>query len=247
MKTIISPAKNMNVIKDIEMPIDFENLDENTIKLCNIMKNLSPDDFSVYMKINSELALKTFTYYQDMDLSKMGTPAICSYNGIQYKNINPLDFDEKDIAFSNEHINIISGFYGLLKSQTPIQPYRLEMGLKMPFNFKTLYKLWGDTIYYELYSDTDTVINLASDEYSKAITPFLKENDRFITVKFLKYSKGKYKALATDSKISRGQMVRFIVKNKIDNPEKLKSFDGNDYTFSEHLSDSKTFVFTKDM
>ena len=242
MKTIISPAKNMITDKNIIKPINTLDLDENTIILHNKLKNLSPSDFSAYMNVNSEIALKTFAYYQDMNFEGMGTPAIFSYNGIQYKNMELNDFDSNDILFASEHIFIISALYGIINATEPIQPYRLEMGGKIPEN---LYKFWDNKIYTKLFYDTDTVINLASDEYSKSVTPFISEGNNFITVKFMKYSKGKYKTFATDAKISRGKMVRYIVKNKIDNVEEIKNFCENDYTFSENFSNKNTLVFVK--
>ena len=245
MKTIISPAKNMVTIDNIKKPIIKENIKPQTIEIYNKLKNFNVGDFSAYMNVNNDIALKSFIYYQDIDFEGFGTPAIFSYNGIQYKNIEPFSFNDEDINFASNHISIISAFYGLLKADTPIQPYRLEMGGKINFDGENLYKLWGTSIYCELFKNETTVLNLASDEYSKAIKPFLNDNDNFITVKFMKYSKGKYKTFATDAKISRGKMVNFIVKNKINNLEDIKNFCENDYNVSENFSDKNNFVFCK--
>ena len=126
-----------------------------------------------------------------------------------------------------------------------IQPYRLEMGCKLQFDGKNLYQFWGDKLYRALFEQGDTVLNLASKEYSKAITPYLQPKDRWITCEFLTYRKGKLATVATSAKMARGQMARFIVQNHITAPENVQAFSWDGYAFAAEQSKEDCYVFVK--
>ena len=197
------------------------------------------------MKVNKEIAFKTFANIKDFKISKNRGHALKCYDGLVFKNIGVEDFDYDDINFANNHLRILSGFYGILKPLTSIQPYRLEMGCKIEIdNYKNLYKFWQDKIYNNIISLNEPIINLASKEYSKTITPYLKDSDKFINIDFLMFKNGKYKAVATSAKMARGQMTRYIIKNKITNIELLKDFYYDVYQYNQHLSNETNFVFT---
>ena len=179
------------------------------------------------------------------DFKQDNFPAILSYNGLQYNHIKAEEFKEEDYDFVNSTIRIISGLYGILKPYDGICPYRLEMQCKLDIDGKNLYKFWGDSIYKELYKDNEEVINLASKEYSKVITPYLKDEDKFITVDFKCFHKGKIRTIATEAKMLRGEMVKYIIDKKINNSDNLKEFCYNGYNFSEEYSNENNFVFFK--
>ena len=245
MVIILSPTKNMNIKHfqdlDFEKPIFYEE----TKQIHNNLYDFEPHHIESIMKVNKDIALKTFCNIKDFDIDKKQGHALKCYDGLVFKNIGVEDFNMEDINFANEHLRILSGFYGILKPLTYIQPYRLEMGLKIPIDdSKNLYSFWKDKIYKEISSINKPIINLASKEYSKAITPFLKSTDTFINIDFLIFKNGKYKAVATSAKMARGQMTRYIIKNKIDNIEKLKDFYYDVYQYNENLSDENNLVFT---
>ena len=245
MKVIISPAKKMKIAydekKEITTPVFFNKAK----KLAKIIKKFSPMEIESIMKVNPKIAMETFIYYNDFFDFKHEIPAILSYNGLQYTHIKAEEFKEEDYEFVNSTIRVISGLYGILKPYDGICPYRLEMQCKLDIDGKNLYKFWADSIYKELYKNNEEVINLASKEYSKVITPYLKDEDKFITIDFKSFHKGKIRTIATEAKMLRGEMVRYIVNKKINNSDKLKEFCYNGYSFSEEYSNENNFVFFK--
>lgn len=240
---ILSPAKN--IIKSDKKFINIQKpkFKEEVFYLHDILKTYEPWELESIMKINPEIALKAFVDFQDFDFEKEGTPAVFAYNGLAFKNLNSSDFDLDDISFANEHLYILSAFYGILKACDGILPYRLDFNLKIKIEGKNIYKFWGRKIYDELFKTNQPIINLSSSEYYKTITPYLKENDVFITVDFLSFKKGKLRMTPTFAKMARGQMARFIIKNKIDDIESIKKFEYDGYEFEKSLSNNQRYVF----
>ena len=106
-----------------------------------------------------------------------------------------------------------------------------------------MYIFFVSDIYKSIISESNTIINLASTEYSKSVTPYLKDNDNCITCTFKVMHKGTYKVQATAAKMARGKRVQYIVKNQIQDPEELKKFDEDGYRFEEALSTKNNYVF----
>lgn len=245
MIAILSPAKNMKpFIKEGLQTTKILFSEESKIIL-SVLKELSPWDLEGVMHLNPELAMRAYGDIQDLDLSKQGTPALLTYHGLQYKNISSYDFTKEDFCFADSHIRIISALYGMLLPSSEIQPYRLEMQCKIKINGKNLYQFWGEKLCQKLFENKDCILNLTSAEYAKAIIPYLKPQHHFLNCQFLVYRKGKFRALPTEAKMARGQMARYIVKNKVESPEQLKNFDWMGYSYSERSSDEKNFVFIK--
>ncbi len=245
MLIILSPAKNMNIKSfegfNFEKPVFYEE----TNKIHSHLNNLELQDIEVIMKVNKDIAFKTICNIKDFEIDKMEGHALKCYDGLVFKNIGVEDFNSDDIIFANNHLRILSGLYGVLKPLTHIQPYRLEMGCKIQIdNNKSLYKFWEDKIYNEIIGLNKPIINLASKEYSKTITPYLKSSDSFINIDFLMLKNGKYKSVATSAKMARGQMARYIIKNKITDIEALKDFYFDIYQYNEYLSNETNLVFT---
>lgn len=243
MIVILSPAKNMKEIQKENIKTSKPIFKEKTEFLHKKLKLLEPWEIESLMKVNPEIAMKSFAYFNDFSFELKGYPAIFSYNGLAYKNINPDDFTDNEINFSNNHIRIISAFYGIIKACDEILPYRLDFNNKFKINNMNLYKFWGNLIYNETFKTRQPVINLSSSEYYKTIIPFLKENDTFITIDFLNLRKGKLVITPTAAKMARGQMTRYIIKNKITSPEYLKKFEWNGYEYEKSISDNKKYVF----
>ena len=181
-----------------------------------------------------------------MDLKKNLTPAILSYEGIAYQYMAPAVFEDSSFDYVQEHLRILSGFYGVLKPMDGVTPYRLEMQAKAGIQgHRDLYDLWGSRLYEEVIDESKVIINLASKEYSKCIEKYLKEDDIYITITFGEMVKGKLVTKGTYAKMARGEMVRFMAENQIEDPKEIKSFDRLGYVYRDELSGDREIVFEK--
>ena len=152
-----------------------------------------------------------------MDIHKRLTPAILSYEGIAFQYMAPAVFEDSSFDYVQEHLRILSGFYGVLKPMDGVTPYRLEMQARAGIDaHKDLYDLWGERLYEEVRGESGEIINLASKEYSKCIEKYLKTDDLYITVNFCEMSGDKLVTKGTYAKMARGEMVRFMAENRIE-------------------------------
>ena len=247
MKIIISPAKKMNIDTDTFAPMGLPVFLSRTKELMDYMKGLSYEEAKKLWSCNDKIAAQNFERYAQMDLERGLTPAILSYEGIQYQYMSPMVFSETALDYVQKNLRILSGFYGIVKPFDGVTPYRLEMQAKASIGgFKDLYEYWGDSLYQELTSDGEhLILNLASKEYSKCIEKYLGENDLFVTCVFGEEIDGKVVQKGTLAKMARGEMVRFLAENEIDSLEGVKNFHGLGYEFSEELSGEKEYIFIK--
>lgn len=243
MIAFLSPAKNIRACEQPHFAATRPAQTPKSSVLLEVMREYSPWQLESLLKINPEIAMRAFADYQALSLSAQGSPALLAYQGLAYWNMNPLDFTPREWEFAAEHLRIISSFYGLLRPTDGICSYRLELGCKLRVDGKSLYAFWGDSIHRALFAAGRPVINLASAEFAKAVIPWLRPWDNLITCVFMTAKKGKLTTLATDAKMARGQMARFIVKNHVENPEDLKAFGWQGYRFSAHRSDERRYVF----
>ena len=247
MRIIISPAKKMKDDEDslafLGMPVFLEK----TTRLMNWLKLLNIEEAKTLWECNDKLAQQNFERFQNMRLDTRLTPAIISYEGIQYQYMAPTVFEDSMLSYVQEHLRILSGFYGVLKPMDGVTPYRLEMQAKIKMDgIKNLYDYWGDKLYNEVLDDSHLVINLASKEYSKCIEAYLQPQDRFITCIFGELSDGKVIQKGTYAKMARGEMVRFMAEKQITVPEDIRKFDRIGYHFVETLSTNTEYVFIKE-
>lgn len=247
MKIIISPAKKMNIDTDTFAPMGLPVFLSRTKELMDYMKGLSYEEAKMLWSCNDKIAAQNFERYAQMDLERGLTPAILSYEGIQYQYMSPMVFSETALDYVQKNLRILSGFYGIVKPFDGLTPYRLEMQAKASIGgFKDLYEYWGESLYQELTSDGEhLILNLASKEYSKCIEKYLGENDLFVTCVFGEEIDGKVVQKGTLAKMARGEMVRFLAENEIDSLEGVKNFHGLGYEFSEELSGEKEYIFIK--
>lgn len=237
MKIIISPAKSFKHFDNI----DTEELlfPEKTKILVNKIKKLSMNEIGNLNMTNDKLTEKAYYDYQEFDFRDLSNPALFSYDGLVFKQFKMEDFT--DINYLNNHVYIISALYGLLKPMTGIRDYRLYFD-----NTRyDLYDFWKDDLYKKLYEDNDLVINLASNEYSKTIRPFLKKTDKFITIDFKEVRDGKLKSVVAYMKQARGQMLREIITRKIEDIDEIKKLDINGYTYDPYNSTEKCLTFVR--
>ena len=252
MLVLISPAKSV----DFETPAHSEQFSQpdfeaESTRLIKKLGTLSRKKIGELMSISPELAALNVDRYQKWSPtpSKEDTKqAVLAFNGEVFRGLNAGELNEDELAFAQNHLRILSGLYGVLRPLDLIQPYRLEMGTKLKYySYKNLYEFWGDKITKRLNSDlgeSKCVINLASNEYYKSVKEAKLKVD-VITPVFKDFSNGQYKVLMTYAKNARGAMANYIIKNRIEEPELLKSFDSNGYAYDPGLSDKSNWVFTR--
>lgn len=248
MKIIISPAKKMRVQTDLMEETGMPVFLEDAKLLHAILKEYSMEQLKKLFSANDAITRQNFERYQTMDLERSLTPAVLAYVGLQYQSMAPDIFTGAQWEYVKDHLRILSGFYGMLKACDGVVPYRLEMQAKLPVNEKKdLYEYWGSRIYKELTADGDTVIvNLASKEYSRAVEPWLKASDTFITCVFGTEQEGKVRVKATAAKMARGEMVRFMAANSVETDEQLKEFRGLGYRYREEYSCKNEYVYVQE-
>lgn len=259
MRIIISPAKKMNEQRDDFPALGLPALLDRTEALRDWLKGLSYDDAKALWACNDKLASLNFDRYAAMgaldDLSRL-TPAILSYEGIQYRYMAPDVFTKEALAFIQDHLRILSGFYGVLKPFDGVLPYRLEMQAKVGafgFSEPTLYDFWGDALFREVRAGNDDgfLLNLASKEYSRCVEDYLTPDDFFLTVVFGELKEdpktGQEKVITkgTLAKMARGDMVRFLAERDIADPEGIKQYAGLNFRFCPERSTDTEYVFLK--
>lgn len=246
MRTIISPAKKMNTDTDslpwLGLPCHLDR----TRAILSLMRSMSFEELQKLWKCNEQIAKLNYQRIQNIDLEKQLTPAILAYEGIQYQYMAPNVFTNDEFDYIQEHLRILSGFYGILRPFDGVVPYRLEMQAKLKISgFNDLYSFWGTLLADTLSSETDCIIDLASKEYSQAVIKHLPSSCNVISCVFGEKTNGKIVEKGTMCKMARGEMVRFMAENKIHKPETLKNFDRLRYNFSEEDSDENKYVFIK--
>lgn len=246
MRIIISPAKKMNADTD---SLPWKNLPvflDKTEQLLHAMRSLPGDALQKIWKCNDQLAQLNVERLQKMDLRKRLTPAILSYEGIQYRYMAPGVFTEEQLDYVQENLRILSGFYGLLRPFDGVTPYRLEMQAKLSVEkYNDIYAFWGDSLAKALFAETDCIVNLASKEYSVCVSRYLTPDIRFVTCVFGEEKDGKVIEKATMCKMARGEMVRYMAEHDIRQPEAIQSFGRMGFVFAPERSDQNTYVFLK--
>ena len=246
MKVIISPAKNMSTKADALEPKEEPVFIQQAQKLVNYLKSLPFEQLKTLLACNEKLAQLNYQRYQSMDLHSGTNPALVSYEGIQYQYMAPKVFTYEYFDYAQEHVRILSGLYGILRPFDAIVPYRLEMQAKLKTDFcKNLYDFWGASLYQELTKDSKVIINLASDEYCKAVKKYVQPTDSFITCRFCEQTDDKLVEKGVYVKMARGEMVRYMAEQNVQEPEAIKNFTGLGYGFSQEHSTEELFTFVR--
>jgi len=244
MRIIISPAKKMNEDTDSLPWLSLPDFLGRTEEILTVLRGMDYEELKKLWKCNDQIAALNVQRLADMELEKNLTPAILAYEGIQYQYMAPGVFTDAELEYVQEHLRILSGFYGLLRPFDGLRPYRLEMQAKLAVNgAKDLYAYWGAELAGKLFSETDCIVNLASKEYSVCVSRYLKEPLRFVTCVFGEEKAGKVIEKGTMCKMARGEMVRFMAENNVQSPEALRDFDRLKYRYSEKYSDKDNLVF----
>lgn len=255
MLILLSPAKTL----DFETPAVTESasqpamLDQAEL-LVKAIKDLSPMELSSLMDISDRLGALNHRRFQKwhrpFDKSN-AKQAVLAFKGDVYQGFDAESFSDDDFEFAQEHLRILSGLYGVLRPLDLIQPYRLEMGTRFENERgKNLYEFWGDRITDELNEQLEplksgTVVNLASKEYFKSVNTEGLNGD-VVSPAFRDLKGGTYRIISFYAKKARGLMARWIIQNRVEEPEGLKAFDGWGYRYSADMSTPEEPAFVRD-
>jgi len=254
MILVISPSKTMvfegRQYHGFSQPV----LLNQSRQLVEELKKLSPRQVGKLMSVSDKLAQLNWQRYQDFttpfDLDN-AKQALLAFKGDVYSGLDAEIFSDADLTFAQDHVRILSGLYGILKPLDLMQAYRLEMGIKLSIGrSKNLYEFWNNRVTETLNDDMKVqkypvLVNLASDEYFKVIHPKILKTP-VLKISFKENKNGTYKVIAIHAKRARGLMAKYVVKNRIQNTEDLKSFDSNGYAFNKASSSNEELVFCRD-
>lgn len=252
MISVISPAKTLDFSSDLKIgsaatPIFLDEASKVNRKL----KSLTANKLMSLQGISENLANQNFKRNQDWlaEDIHLGRQAVLAFKGDVYLGLEAEHWSEEDMRFAQDRLYILSGLYGLLKANSFILPYRLEMGTTMSVGTKkNLYDFWQTSLsqYFKDNIPTDEpLINLASKEYFKVLQRAEIPNPVY-NIEFKDYSKGKYKVISFFAKKARGMMANFIVQNRINSTDELKEFNLAGYYLDKEGSDHTNFVFLRD-
>ncbi len=246
MKIILSPAKKMNEDLDTLEPLGLPEYITQSEEILAWLREQSPGHLQKMWRCNDNIAAQNFRRIEYMDLYARLTPAILSYEGIAYQYMAPAVFEDAQFAYIQEHLRILSGFYGVLKPMDGVVPYRLEMQAKAVIGGeKDLYSFWGDRLYQSVRDESGIIVNLASKEYAKCIEKYLTKEDKYITIVFCERSGGKLVTKGTYAKMARGEMVRYMAERSIEEPLQIREFDRLGYVYKGDLSSATKYVFER--
>lgn len=245
MKIIISPAKKMRreeYVAPLHRPMFLKEAGE----LLSFLRSLSDSEMAKVWKVKGALLSSSLSSLSMLSLEDIGSPAIFSYDGIQYTYMSPSSFTDSMLEYAEKNLRIISGLYGLLRPLDGVGTYRLEMEspISIP-GYGDLYSYWGGKIASSLMEDDRLLVNLASAEYSKAVLPYLPSTVNVVTPVFLDWEKGRYVSKGVYAKMERGEMVRFLAETGAETVEDIMKFSSRGYEFSRFLSDSNTLCFVR--
>ena len=244
LKIIISPAKKMVTDCDSLECTGVPFFKDKAEILKNELQKLSYVQLKKLWACNDSIAELNYSRLENMNLDRNITPAILAYDGIRFKYMAPAVFDIQQFEYIQSHLVILSGFYGALKPFDGIVPYRLEMQAKLKTeSFKNLYDFWKDDIYNFVTAESDVIVNLASEEYSKTVSKYLAKDKRLVACVFADMVNDKLVEKGTKCKMARGEMVRFMAENSIEDVEEIKKFNRLDYKFAPEYSTEDNIVF----
>ncbi len=226
---------------------------EDSRQLIEVLRGYSVAQIRELMSVSERIATLNVERYRNFSLPFTGEnarPALFAFRGDVYRGIPVSEYDEKDLRFAQDHLRILSGLYGCLRPLDLIQPYRLEMKTRLPNpRGRDLYQFWGDRITRCLNAELarqkePVLVNLASNEYFKAVKPGLLEG-RLLQINFKEVKNGKARTIAVFAKRARGMMADHIIRNRIESPDGIRQFDREGYRFSAADSDERQWTFLR--
>jgi cytoplasmic iron level regulating protein YaaA (DUF328/UPF0246 family) len=254
MLLLLSPAKSLDYDTPAAgVPHTLPQFVSQSAELIEVLKHKTPVQISELMDLSDNLAALNVARYEAWRpkfTAKNSKQAVLAFNGDVYDGLEAKSLKPKDLEWAQDHVCILSGLYGVLRPLDWMQPYRLEMGTALNnLRGKNLYQFWGASIAQHLNSQlakdkTPVVINLASQEYFKAVDQKILKA-RVIECVFEEYKGGKYKVISFFAKRARGLLARYAIQKHIQNPEKLKEFNLEGYAYAAAESAVNRWVFRR--
>ncbi|MGL5743487.1 MAG: peroxide stress protein YaaA [Legionella sp.] len=255
MLILLSPAKKLlNFSKPYTAKTSHPQFMDKTNALATLMQSKSVDAIAALMDLSKELAALNYDRYQAFSLNDKSSlhsyPALFLFQGDVYQGLQAKTWEQKTVDYSQDHLRILSGLYGVLKPLDAIQPYRLEMGVRMENHAgKNLYDFWQNTVTdalnQQLAAQSNPVlINLASQEYFKAVDE-KKLNYPLITINFYEKKNNQLKMIGIHAKKARGTMAKFLMQNQFDDVDGIKKFNELGYQFHSQTSTAHHFDFVR--
>ena len=254
MLAILSPAKTLDYETPLKTKLNSQPIyGRESNQLIKTLRTFEPFEVASLMKISDKLAdlnHKRYVEWRNKPAESKTRPAALAFKGDVYQGLEAESFNDNDLKFAQRHLRILSGLYGLLRPLDVIQPYRLEMGTKLKTSKgQNLYDYWGTKLTTGLNealkeSKEGTLVNLASNEYFGAVQPKLLEGS-LLNIGFKEKRNGQLKFVSFSAKKARGLMAKFIIKERLKNPDDLKNFDLEDYKFNKKLSSEFDWTFSR--
>ncbi|PKP05066.1 MAG: hypothetical protein CVU11_01335 [Bacteroidetes bacterium HGW-Bacteroidetes-6] len=250
---ILSSAKTMNFKQQGRVVKSQSVFGKETAKIASAIRMFSSDELAALLKVNSKMAQLNHLRFQEWiwpHKADVALQAVLAYDGTAFQGLNAATLTDANLAFAQKHMRILSALYGVLRPMDLIMPYRLEMQTPVWVGpVKNLYNYWNTmiakSIEIELKSmNNHFLVNLASEEYSKAVIPHLRADINVINIIFKENRNGKLVNVTVHTKFARGLMARFIIENRITNSSDLEAFDMEGYRFDLRSSgkNTKTFI-----
>jgi cytoplasmic iron level regulating protein YaaA (DUF328/UPF0246 family) len=252
MLIVLSPAKALDfTAPPHSVGMTAPELADQTAELAKVTKKLRVIDLKRMMDLSDGLAKLNRERFQAFRPdSEDGLQAAFAFNGDVYLGLKARELDRKALAWAQDHLRILSGLYGVLRPLDAIQPYRLEMGVRIKTRRGTsLYDFWGprvsETLDAALRGHKDrTVVNCASQEYFGAVDRAALKAP-VLSCKFLEEKDGEARIMSFFAKRARGAMARFAIDNRIERAADLRTFDRDGYRFVAALSTDEEFTFAR--
>ncbi len=252
---LLSPAKSLDYDTPVskEVPHTLPQFTKQSAQLIDVLKTYSPQQVAQLMDLSdalSALNVARYAAWSPKFSAKNAKQAILAFNGDVYDGLNAATLSADDFEWAQQHVGMLSGLYGLLRPLDYMQPYRLEMGTKLPnAHGANLYKFWGSTmadyLNTQLASDkTPIVVNLASNEYFKSVDRKALQA-RVVECVFEDFKGADYKVISFFAKRARGLMARYAIEKRITTIKKLESFKSDGYAFAPALSEPDRLVFRR--
>jgi uncharacterized protein len=253
MLVVLSPAKKLNENHPVLENATIPQFVTEAEKLINNLKKYTPKKLSKLMSLSNALSELNVDRYQNWNVKhdeETAKTAVLIFDGEVYSGLEADKFTKKQLEYTQNHLRVLSGLYGILKPLDLVHPYRLEMGTKLKTGRKNnLYEFWGDKIVNEINTllanqQQSILVNLASTEYFKVVNT-KKLKGTVITPVFKDFNNGKYKVVMVYAKKARGMMANYIIKNKIEKVEELEGFNSDGYCFNQAASTNNELVFLR--
>lgn len=250
MLIVVSPAKRLNENTEVDFALTEPDFADQATVLASAVRRMSRAEIGKLMGISETLAKLNYGRYRDFGQMPRGAAALM-FDGDTYAGLEAKSLDSAEMAWAAQHLRILSGMYGLLRPTDAIEPHRLEMGSRLKTRRgKNLYDFWGDRIAKALNAQadrisTDLLINCASEEYFGAVDRKALKL-RVVTPVFMEIRGDTPKIVSFFAKKARGAMARFIVQNRLTDPEAIKAFDAGGYAFRAEMSEADRWIFLRD-